>query len=328
MAPLTASYEYHEDGSVSAIFEGRVIVKSADFASAETTATEYLDGLQKKRVKDDTAEIEKKATHITTPNGLKGQIISRVDGMWGNEVTVRFANNEIRRFETTAGLTFSAETEDAPSTYTAALQTVLDRPVDTSREGLTARVTELQAVQREVHDHFASERSAAAQRDLNRIAMTASVEVEEVKEALAYLAAVDAENASPAAPVYAAVEQVSLGQNSGNDWLSITAQDMIDESEEEDLEELMDEGPTKLVSSLEDSAIHHAGTVQEIAAAHIMGRTAGFQGAQVEAYREQFVARTEQARRLEMTYRQDAAREVATVKQASMDNVPDEALFS
>jgi predicted RNA-binding Zn ribbon-like protein len=328
MAPLTASYEYHDDGSVSAIFEGRVIAKTADFASAESTATEYLDGLQKKRVKEDATETEKKATHITTPNGLKGQIISRVDGMWGNEITVRFANNEIRRFETTANLTFSAEAEDAPSSYAVALQSVLDRPVDSSRAGLTARVKELEAVQHEVHSHFASERNAATQRDLNRIAMTASVEVEEVKEALAYLAAVDAENASPAAPVYAAVEQVSLGQNSGNDWLSITAQDMIDESEEEDLEELMDEGPTKLVSSLEDSAIHHAGTVQEIAAAHIMGRTAGFQGAQVEAYREQFVARTEQARRLEMTYRQDAAREVATVKQASMDNVPDEALFS
>lgn len=326
MAPLSATYEYNEDGSVSAIFEGREIAKAASFKEANDTATDYLDGLQKQRDAHEEAERERKATHIVTPNGLKGQIISRVDGMWGKEITVRFENNEIRRFETTAGFQYVAE-EDAPSHYAAALQTVIDRAVDPSRAGLTARVQELEAVQREVHDHFASERSAAVQRDLNRIAMQAKVELEEVKQALAYLEAVDAENATPAAPVYAAAEQVSLGQNPGNDWLEITAQEMIAKSEAEDLEKLMSEGPTKLVSSLDDSAVHHAGTVQEIAANFIHGKTAGFQGKEVEAYREAFVAAAEQARRRELTYRQDEARTAAEQKTASLEDTPDEALF-
>lgn len=328
MAPLSASYEYHEDGSVSAIFEGRTIVTAADFKGASETATEYLDGLQKKRKAEEDVEKERKASHIITPNGLKGQIISRVDGMWGNEITVRFENNEIRRFETTAGMEFVHEAAAEPANYTEALQTVLDRPVDTTRAGLTARIEELQAVQREAHDHFASERASSVQRDLNRISMQARVEIEEAKQALAYLQDVDEQNAAPSAPVYAAAEQVSLGQNSGNDWLEITAQQMIAESEAEDLEKLMSEGPTKLVSGLDDSAIHHAGTVQDIAAAFVMGRTAGFQGAEVEAYREAFVASAEQARRRELTYRKDAAREVETQKTASLENIPDEALFS
>jgi hypothetical protein len=102
---------------------------------------------------------------------------------------------------------------------------------------------------------------------------------------------------------------------------------MIAESESEDLELLMKEEPTKLVSGLDDSSIHHAGTVQEIAANHIMGKTAGFQGAEVESYRESFVAAVEQARRRELGYRQEVARETATKKEASLETVPDEALF-
>lgn len=325
MAPLQPTYEHQADGSVHAVFEGRVIAKTADFDSAVDGATEYLDSLQTKRDSDAKDEKERKATHIVTPNGLKGQIISRVDGVWGNEITVRFENNEIRRFETTAGLHFSTEETEAPATYTAALQTVLDRAVEPTRPGLTARIAELEAVGLEVHDHFASERSAAAQRELNRISITASAELGEIKDALAHLDAVDAENAAPGAPVYAAVEQASMGRN--DDWLQVTAEKMIEESESEDMDKLLSEGPTKLVSSLDDGSIHNAGTVQDIAAAHVMGKTAGFQGPEVEAFREAFVANAEMARRKELTYRKDAAHEVATQKQASIEDVPDEALF-
>jgi hypothetical protein len=324
MAPLLPSYEHQADGSVNAVFEGRVIVKAADFDTAVDGATEYLDSLQTKRDADAKAEKERKATHIVTPNGLKGQIISRVDGMWGNEITVRFENNEIRRFETTAGLNFSTEEPQAPANYTEALSSVLDRAVTPTRQGLTARVKELEAVQCEAHGHFGSAH-AAQQRELNRISMTASAELGEVKEALAHLEAVDAENASPASPVYAAVEQASMGRN--DDWLQVTAEKMIEESEAEDMDELLSEGPTKLVSSLDDSAIHHQGTVAEIAANHVMGRTAGFQGPEVEAFREAFVAATEQARRRELTYRKDNAAQVAQQKEASLADVPDEALF-
>jgi hypothetical protein len=327
MAPLTPSYEYHEDGSVSAIFEGREIAKGSSFDNVEETATDYLDGLQKKRDGDAAAEKERKATHIVTPNGLKGQIISRVGSIWGNQITVRFENNEIRRFDTTAGLDFIHEAAAEPSNYTEALQTVLDRPVVSSHQGLSARVKELEALKREVHNHFASEHSSSRQRDLHRISMQADIELNDVKEAIAHLEAVDAANAAPAAPVYAAAEQASFGRNASDDWLELTARQMVAESESEDLELLMKEGPTKLVSSLDDSAIHHAGTVQEIAANHIMGKTAGFQGPEVESYRESFVAAVEQARRRELGYRQEVARETATKKEASLENVPDEALF-
>lgn len=328
MAPLLPSYEHQTDGSVHAVFEGRVIAKAADFDSAVDGATEYLDSLKTKRDSDAKAEKESRATHIVTPNGLKGQIISRVDGMWGNEITVRFENNEIRRFETTAGLQFSTEqhTSAVPNNIPESLQTMLDRSVEPTRNGMNVRAATLENVLLEVHNHFAAERSPALQREYNRIAIAAKAELGEVKDVLAHLDAVDAENASPAAPVYAAVEQASMGRS--DDWLQVTADKMIEESEAEDMEELLEEGPTKLVSSLADSAIHHQGTVAEIAANHVMGKTAGFQGPEVEAFREAFVAAAEQARRKELTYRKDAAHQEATQKQASIEDIPDEALFS
>jgi hypothetical protein len=326
MASLTPSYEYRDD-QVLAVFENQVIAHGPDFAKVSQTAEEYLNSLGSERSKRDKEDANKKATHIETPNGLKGEIISRVDGVWGEEITVRFSNNQIRRFETGAApeLKYSVQAAETPANYREALQTVLDRAVHPNREGLNARLDELDAVRREAAQHVGSVSSLTEQQALHQMVLTAEAEMQEVKEALAHLDAVDAENVVVAPPTYSAVEQADMGRS--DSWLDVVAHEMIAESEDEDLDKLEEEGPTKLVSELDDSAVHNAGTVRELAQAFIVAKTAGFQGEQLEAYRECFVANAETARRRELTYRQDNARKETVQKEASLENVPDEALF-
>jgi hypothetical protein len=329
MADLLPTYEY-EDDQVLAVFENHVIAKGTDFAKVAATAEEYLNGLLADRKKNSRSEARKKATHITTPNGLRGEVISRVEGVFGGEITVRFENNQIRRFETAAGddgIKYSVDEPKVSSSPKDHFQARLNERYVTSREGLTERLTALDEIARGAGRLAARESSIPESRALHGFVLAAEAETAEIKEVLAHLEDVDAQNAAPAPPVYSAVEQISLGRAANDSWLDVTAAEMIVESEAQDFDKLLAEGPTALVSSLDDFAVHNAGTVAEIAASHIMGKTAGFKGEKIEAYREAFVAASEQARRHELTYRQDNVRKEATVKEASIANLPDEFLF-
>ena len=158
----------------------------------------------------------------------------------------------------------------------------------------------------------------------HKLVLAAEAEEEEVKEALAHLEDADTEAYMP--PSFAAVEQADLGRAKGDTWLDVVARQMISESEAEDYDKLLEEGPTQLLSAMEDAAVHDAGTVREAATNLIIERTVGFKGEKVEAYREAFVAKAEQQRRQELRFRQDNVKEAA-VKEAESNDFPDEALF-
>jgi hypothetical protein len=328
MAELLPTYEYQGD-NISAVFEGHVIASGTDFAKVAETAVEYLDGLSSERKKTARDKARKTATHITTPNGMRGEVISRVAGLWGDEITVRFENNQIRRFATAAGddaIEYSVEAAKTAASPKDHFQATLDERYVTSREGLTERLTVLDGVALGAGRLAAREASVAESRVLHQFVLAAEAETAEIREVLAHLEDVDAQNAAPAPPTYAAVEQVSLGGHS-SDWLEATADEMVKEAEAVDFDKLLEEGPTQLVSNLDDTAVHNAGTVAEVAQNHIMAKTAGFKGEKVEAYREAFVAASEQARRRDLTYRQSNARKTATVKEAAVAELPDEFLF-
>lgn len=328
MAELLPTYEYEGD-TISAVFEGHVIASGTEFSKVAESAVEYLDGLSSERKKTARDKARKTATHITTPNGMRGEVISRVAGLWGDEITVRFENNQIRRFATAAGddsIEYSVEAPKTAASPKAHFQDKLDERYVTSREGLAERLTVLDEVALGAGRLAAREASLSESRALHQFVLAAEAETAEIKDVLAHLEDVDAQNAAPAPPTYAAVEQISLGGHS-SDWLEVTAAEMVTESEATDFDRLLAEGPTQLVSSLDDSAVHNAGTVAEIAQGHIMGRTSGFKGDKVEAYREAFVAAAEQARRRDLTYRQSNARKEATVKEAAVAELPDEFLF-
>ena len=116
MAELLPTYEYHGD-TINAVFEGRVIASGTDFAKVSCSAEEYFNCLTKKRKDDEHEAARKAATHITTPNGAKGEILNRVASLWGEQITVRFENGQIRRFDTMAGderLSYIKEEPDQP----------------------------------------------------------------------------------------------------------------------------------------------------------------------------------------------------------------------
>jgi hypothetical protein len=329
MANLLPTYEYQDD-MILAVFENQVIAKGTDFAKVAETAVEYLDGLSSSRKKEAREVARKSATHITTPNGARGEIISRVTGLWGDEVTVRFENNQIRRFATAAAseeYKYSTEASKVPDGPKDHFQAILSEQYVTSRAGLTERLTALEGVRNGAGRLAARESSIPESRALHQFVLAAEAETAEIKDVLAHLEDVDAQNAAPAPPVYAAVEQAGMGRAANDSWLDVIAAEMITESESYDYDKLLADGPTQLVSALDDSAVHNAGTIREIAQSDIMGKTAGFQGEKIEAYREAYVASAETARRRELTYRQDNKRKEATVKEASIADTPDDILF-
>lgn len=327
MAELLPTYEYHGE-EIRAVFEGHVIASGAEFSKVSTSAMEYLDGLAKKRKHDEHESARKVATHITTPHGAKGEILTRVPSIWGEEITVRFENGQIRRFATMAGdehLSYTRENPDAPKSIREAMMRELEEDYDHGISGLTTRLDRLSAIKTAASNYAASERSPLELQEYHKMVLAADQETLEIKEALAHLE--DADTVAYVPPVYAAVEQADLGRAKGDTWLDVTARKMIAESEDEDYDKLLEEGPVNLVSAMEDAAVHDAGVVREAAINFIVARTAGFQGEKIDAYREAFVAKAEQARRQDLNYRKEAHQEAVQKEASVTDDISDEALF-
>jgi hypothetical protein len=330
MAELLPSYDY-VGNEIIATIDGTEIARGTEFSRVAATAEEYLNDLRKEREKKAAEERRRSATHITTPNGLKGEVLSRVEGIWGEEITVRLENGQHRRYVTAAGiddvLKYSIEEPDAPKSYREYFERKINEEWTPNREGLLARIEDLDHVRTEASRVASTEASATELNELHKIVLTAEAEMQEVKEALDHLNVVDAENAAPAAPVYAAVEQADLGNAKGDSWLDVVANEMVAESEQIDFDKLASEGPALLVSDLDDGALTDAGVVRETALAHVIAKTAGFQGEKVEQFRERFVAAAEGARRRELTYRQENHRREASAQEEVQTQAPDEALF-
>lgn len=322
---------YAFDGDTAVAFHGsNVIASGTDLSKVAETADQYFESLRSEQ-KTRAAEHERQAaTHITTPNGEKGVILGRTASIFSESITVRFANGQIRHYDTFVGdgLTFTKEaSDDAPKSPVEYFQRKLDEAAEPGHKGLTARLEALDEIRRGA-SHLAGQGvSIADAQALDRIVLTATAERNEVREALDHLAAVDAEAMVPPTRQYVAVEQAALGRSANDNWLEVVAQDMIAESEAEDFDQLLEEGPTTFVSSIEDGAIGNAGIVRQMASEFIHSKTAAYQGEAVESYRERFVAAAEAARRRELSYRKDVAHKEASVKEASVANVPDEALF-
>lgn len=329
MAALLPTYEYRGP-EVLALFEGHVIARGDEFAKVASSAEEYLDGLSEKRKLDEREAARKTATHITTPNGAKGQLLSRVASIWGDEITVRFENGQIRRYATAAGddaLKYSVEDPEAPKNMREALQRQLDEDYSHSPAELAERSARLSDIRQTAARYAAAETDPVEQQELHKLVLAADAEGHEIKEAIDHLAAVDEEAFVHAPLAYSAVEQADLGRGAKDSWLDVTAHEMIAESENQDFDKLLAEGPTVLAGELEDGALADAGVTSEIALSHIISKTAGFQGEKIEAYREAFVAATEQARRQEQRYRQDTIRKEASVKEETESSLPDDSLF-
>jgi hypothetical protein len=328
MADLTATYTFDGD-EIFAHHEGRVIASGTKMADVEKSALEYLDGLKTTRDQVTKEQAKKKATHIITPNGVKGEIISRVPTVWGEtEVTARFEQGRIASFKIHGEDDVQWVTERTASAKdpAAGLEARLASDFERDRASLAARHAELLEIATEAHRLASAGAPYPIEIRLDQIKLAAEAERRQVKEAIDHLDDADVEAYRP--PESLVIEQADLGRGGRDSWLDATAQEMIAESEAQDLDKLLAEGPAMFVTDLDTGALADAGVTSEMAFSHVTSKTAGFQGKEVDEFREKFVARVEVARRHELASRKTTSKKEAAADQEVQANVPDEALFS
>lgn len=323
-----------EGNQVLAFYEDRLIAQGSNFAKVEESALEYLDNLTSKKHMQKEEARKQAATHIETPTGLKGEILGRHDGQWGEKlVTVRWENGRISRYHAHAGndddITYKTAEQEKPESALEYLEGTLNEVPEGTRESLAARIADLDEL---VVKAAAFQRTASyeEQRKASEIVIVAEHEKREVRDALAHLELADAEAFAPPAPFRTgAVEQASLGGGSGS-WLDATVDEMVAEASAQDFDKILAEEPGQFVAALETGVLADTGATREAALDHISEKLAGTIPESQDGYRQAFLAKVESARRDELKDRSKAAKKAAK-KQAKVEkqagDTPDEALF-
>ena len=323
-----------EGNQVLAFYEDRLIAQGTVFAKVEESALEYLDNLTAKKHMQKEEAVKQAATHIETPSGLKGEILGRHDGQWGEKlVTVRWENGRISRYQAHGGnddkLTYKTAEQEKPESALEYLQSTLDETPEGTKESLAARIADLDEL---VVKASAFQRTASyeEQREASEIVIAAEHEKREVRDALAHLELADAEAFAPPAPFRTgAVEQASLGGGSGS-WLDATVDDMIAEASAQDFDKILAEEPGQFVAGLETAVIADTGATREAADDLISTRLAGTIPESQDSFRQAFLAKVEQARRDELKDRTKSAKkktEKKAKKEKKANKLLDDALF-
>jgi hypothetical protein len=321
-----------EGSTTIAVFEGRRIASGDDFKEVEKDAVDYLDTVEKERKQKARDEAKKTATHIITPNGLKGEILSRIPSVWGNEITIRLENGRISKFETHGSdddlVYHNEKLASVPTSPIVRIRQDLDETYPHDKRSLATRIAKLNDLQTEIGDLIVQGSSYADETTLHKFALEAQNEQLEIKEAIEHLDSSDAEAfAAPAKFDYGVAEQADLGRGKGNDWLDVVSSEMIAESEGQDFDKILSEEPGIFASTLDLGALADAGVTREMAYSHIHSKTAGFSGDKVDDYRDAFVAKVELARRAELADRQSSIHKEAAVQEQSFKDAPDASLF-
>jgi hypothetical protein len=266
-----------------------------------------------------------RATHIITPNGLKGQILGKTKGLWSDQVTIRLENGRIAKFDVTSdsAIEYVAEGKTASSPY-ARMQEVLDADTDPTRSGLKRRIAELKVVKQEAQSSFRTA-SYVDETTLHNMIVEADAQIGEAMDAIEHM-----DNSTPYAPPEAQVfEQESMGGNDST-WLDNTLQEMIQEAESTDFDQVMEEQPEVMVAELETPTLEYAQGVQEHALSYVRTRTAGLDQTAVAEFTKEFLARVEAARVAELEMRTNEINHNHSMdKNASVDDSdgPAEGLF-
>jgi hypothetical protein len=323
-----------EGNTILAFYEDQLIAQGTVFAKVEESALQYLENLSLDRNTKDVEQKKSRATHIVTPNGLKGEILGNHSGQWGERlITVRLENGRIARFEAHAGndkeIEYQTVEAAAPASALEYLESTLNETPEGTKESLASRIAALDQLVVAATE-FQRHASYEDQRKGGDIVIAAEHEKREVREALAHLQLADAEAFAPPAPFKTgAVEQASLGRGDGT-WLDETVNEMVAESASQDFDRLLSEGPGQFVIDLDVGALSDQGITREMALSHIVSKTAGYQGDAIDSYREQFLAKVEQARREELKDRNKTAKKKAektAKKEKKAKKLPDDALF-
>jgi len=265
----------------------------------------------------------KNATHVITPNGLKGRILGKTKDIWGDTVTVRFENGRIVQFPVSDEMRYASEKEEALS-VTASLRERLNASTDGDRDSLIARVGELKSIRREAQVKIANDgASFADEAELDNISVEAGTELNEVVAALDHINDETTEAYRP--PTMHVAEQASLGGNDGT-WLDDTFSNMVSEANHTDYDKLMSEGPEAFVAELETPALADSGVTREMASSHIRSKTAGANPDARDSFETAWIDRVETLRRKEILNRKTKAKKEAAAE-TDHSNLPDDILF-
>jgi len=298
--------------------------ESVDTKDGPKGADFIYDVVDEEEKDDKKKPSEKEATHIITPNGLKGKIVGRVSYLWGDEITARFENGRVAKFDVVPDLEFVNEPEVAFSPYQALLDRLSQIP-NPSRDSLAQRIDELKDIKLEAQ-MLIHNASYIDEQTIDDIVIQASHEMKEVSQAIA---ALDEEVPYENKPfAMHSASQEALGQETT--WLDDVVSAALNETLSQDFDQMMDEQPEVLVADIEDVVIDDPTEVQYRASSFVDSHTVGIDPQDKEKFRKAFLSRVEQARQREVASRQKEAH-IQTQKVASIPDpiadFPDESVF-
>lgn len=288
------TYSFKGDG-VDAELDGKVIASGANVAEAETAAH--------KAMSEKTAS-RKTATHITTPNGLKGKVLGRTPSLWGEEVTVRFENGHISKLPTSR---LSYSTEESSEDPLARIASILATPVQDEIHSLTARLDALQEIPR-LAAKIASSLGHDGLVSLDQHVMTARAESLEIKEAIASKQDELAQEYEPYRPEARAYEE---------SWLDRVAAEEVEAAQEEPL----DTRVARFVTALSTDTLADGSLVAQIVYDKVSSESND------EEYIENFIEAAEQIRQTEHIARREATKQAHVASQQALSEATDEGLF-
>lgn len=265
------------------------------------------------------------AKTVSTPNGLKGTVLGKVAGVWGDEVTVRLENGRIVRLPVGTELRAHKVAAAPRKNPIEALETRLAGTPDGSHASLVARSNELESIKRYASTLVRDGVSYADSVRLDQIVVVAETEQAELIDAAAHLD--DVEAIAPPSFTMAAADRTSSVSREDASWLDHTMDEIIKEAEATDFTKLMDEGPEALTAELPDVALADTGVTRQMASHFVAEKTAGVDRKIADPYTVTFLARVEECRRQALATRQHTTHKEAAAEQDKYKDLPDDALF-
>lgn len=310
--PMEDNHDDPSPAGMHVIFEG-------ELKPAEEKEADPLPQASPDTIPGD--DLPPRATHIITPNGLKGQILGKVKGLWSDEVTIRLENGRIAKFHITDNqqVEYVTEEKTVASPYQR-MEAVLAEQVDPTKVGLRKRIAALKVVKDEAKASFSTAKYLDED-TLHNIVVEADAQIREVVDALEHM-----EQSEPYAPPEPQVfEQESMG-GVDSTWLDKTVNDMIVENEAQDFDAMLEEVPEQLVAELETPMLEDSEGVYLHASAYLVPRIAGMDKQASIDFGDAFLRRVEDCRRAELEVR-NATEKEPIEKQASTEDGPAEGLF-
>lgn len=305
-----------KNGNVYTYQDGKIVasVPEGEFVEAEAAHLASAEG----------------ATHVLTPNGLKGKILGRVKGLWEDEVTVRFDNGRIASLAVSK-LTFAKEEEEEENKdEIAELEKKVEASVSTyDPASLENRISELGQIKAEASAHIASGLSDEDLARVGSVIAQANYELQEISDIGAAIEDQRVAAYEPPAPFKInVVEQGGPTGGRESNWLDQTIGEMVHEANSTDYTKLMNEGPEVFVAGLDRDLLADSGAVRSHASTWIRSKTAAADDDVREKYEKVWLARVEEQRRASLAeIKEEMHKEASATESVDYDSIGDDSLF-